>query len=357
MQEVGRSIGMNNRHNKWYSALIMPLLLLSACGEGSGGPNPTPTPTATPAPSPTPTSTPTPTPTPTPTSASVEREVLPRTTSSAITTDLEPHIAITPAAGVARGRLFVMLPGTNSAPDPYKLIIRRGAQRGFHTVGLNYPNVEAVAELCLLNGDTNCSGNVRRETITGTDSSTLVSVNPANSITGRLTSLLSYMAATYPNEGWGQYLTNGRPNWALITMAGHSQGAGHAGYLAKLESLDRVVMFAGPAEPATASGQLAAWLSTPNVTPVSRQYGFGHTADPLVRLTSLTANWNAMGLNTLGGTVSVDSVPAPYSNSRQLLTSASSTSAHSSMVVDVFTPLDASGQPIYRLVWDYMAFP
>ncbi len=354
---------MQIRRTLWCSALVMPLLLLGACGDGSGGSTPTPTPTATPTPSPTPSPTPTPTPTPLP-SASVEREVLPKTTDASLTTDLEAHIVITPPGAAARGRLFVMLPGTDAPPSPYKLIVRRGAQRGFHTIGLNYPNAEAVAELCLLNGDVNCSGNVRRETITGTDSSTLVSVTAANSITGRLTSLLTYMAATFPNEGWGQFLTSGKPNWALITMAGHSQGAGHAGYLAKLESLDRVVMFAGPAEPATASGQLAAWLSQPNITPVSRQYGFGHTADPLVRLTSLTANWNQIGLNSLGGTVSVDSIAAPYSSSHQLLTSAapnpatpSTTAAHSSMIVDVFTPLDASGQPIYRPVWDYLAFP
>ena len=265
---------------------------------------------------------------------------------------------------MARNRLFVMLPGTGAPPSPYRLIIREGAQRGFHTIGLTYPNDDAVAEICLANGDPACSGNARNEIITGTDSSTLVSVSPANSIIGRLTSLLTYLAATYPNEGWGQYLASGRPNWSLITVAGHSQGAGHAGYLAKLESLDRVVMFSGPAERATPSGQLATWLSQTNVTPTSRQYGFGHTADTLVPLSVLTANWARLGLDSLGATVSVDGSAPPFGNSHQLLTSAtpnpavpSATSAHGAPVVDVYTPLDASGLPIFRAVWDYLAFP
>ncbi len=257
-----------------------------------------------------------------------------------------------------------MLPGTGTPPSPYRLVIRRGAERGFHTIGLTHVNDEAVAEVCIATGDAACSGNVRREIITGTDSSTLVSVNAANSITGRLTSLLTYLTATFPNEGWGQYLVNGRPNWAVISVGGHSQGAGHAGYLAKLEVLDRVVMFAGPAERLTSSGQPATWLSQANLTPVSRQYGFIHTADPLVPLGLVTTNWAQMGLNSLGGQVSVDGSAAPFGNSHQLLTSAapnpgapSVSAAHSSPVVDVFIPLDSSGLPIYRAVWDTMAFP
>jgi len=35
----------------------------------------------------------------------------------------------------------------------------------------------------------------------------------------------------------------------------------------------------------------------------------------------------------------------------------SATAAHGSPVVDVFTPLDSGGLPVYRTVWDYLAFP
>ncbi len=307
-----------------------------------------------------------PPPPPPPPVTTTEREIAPNLTSAGVTTHLTPHTAINPDASAARGRLFVMLPGTTLNPRAYRLIVRRGAQRGFHTIGLTYPNDEAVAELCVANGDAACAGAVRREIITGTDSSPLVSVNAANSITGRLASLLSYLSTTFPNEGWGQFLSGGRPNWALITVGGHSQGAGHAGFLAKLEVLDRAVMFSGPAERLTPSGQPATWLSDPNVTPVSRQYGFSHTADGLVPLALLTTNWARIGLDASGPQVSVDGNAAPYGGSHQLLTSAAPNpnpgvpvgdSPHGAPVIDVVTPLDAQGLPIYRTVWDYLAFP
>ena len=52
-----------------------------------------------------------------------------------------------------------------------------------------------------------CQWKVRREIITGVDTSPLVDVNAANSIVNRLEKLLSYLGAYYPKEGWGQYLS------------------------------------------------------------------------------------------------------------------------------------------------------
>lgn len=109
--------------------------------------------------------------------------------------------------------------------------------------------------------------------MTGEDSSPLVVVDAGNSIRARLTALLTYLAATYPNEGWGQFVAAGQPNWSLITVAGHSQGAGHAAYMAKLYSLDRAVMFSAPGDTGAAPGALAPWLSLPNVTAASRHRG------------------------------------------------------------------------------------
>jgi len=83
-----------------------------------------------------------------------------------------------------------------------------------------------------------------------------------------------------------------------------------------------------------------------------------------VPLNILTANWAQIGINSFGATTSVDGNAAPYGNSHQLLTSAapnpaipSATAAHGAPVVDVYTPLDAGGLPLFRAVWDYLAFP
>jgi hypothetical protein len=254
-----------------------------------------------------------------------------------------------------------MLPGTGAIPRFYRFIVRTGAQRGYHTIGLTYPNDRAVDDLCGSAAPSSCSGDTRREIITGIDTSAVVSVDPANSITGRLRALLTSLHASFPTEGWNQFLRSGEPDWRLITVAGHSQGAGHAGYFAKLHQFDRVSMFAGPGD-VGAGG--AAWLTLPNITPVDRQYGFGHTGDTLVPRALVTFNWSQIGLSAFGPPVSIDGALPPYANSRQLLTSLPPANAptviapeHSAMVVDAATPLAADGTPVYRPVWIYMAFP
>lgn len=348
---------------------MVAAVALSACNNAasSPAPAPTPSPSPTPTPTPAPTPTPSPTPTPTPTPASVERDVLPASTNPAININLSAHVAINPNPAVAaRGRLFVMLPGTLAVANTYRLILRTGAARGYHAIGLTYPNDNAVEGQCAASQDPNCAADLRREIITGSNTSTLTAVDQANSIIGRLEALLANLAARFPNEGWGQYLVGGRVNWALVTVAGHSQGAGHAGFLAKLELLDRTVMFSGPGDTGTTAGSPASWLSFPNVTPLSRQYGFTHVGDTLAAFSTVSSNWATIGLGSQGALTSVDGASAPFGNSHQLTTNAapnpnptgpSASPTHGAPVVDAVTPLTAQGTPLFEPVWIYLAFP
>jgi hypothetical protein len=297
----------------------------------------------------------------------VERAVQPAQTSSAITINLSPHFVINPNLAVtARGRLFVMLPGTRGTPSGTEDIVRVGADRGYHAIGMTYPNDESIVELCNASSDPDCEGRARNEVITGENTSPLVDVNAGNAIIARLTVLLQFLQANFPNEGWGQYVQNGQPAWDRITVAGHSQGAGHAGFLAKLVLLDRAVMFSSPGDFGPGVNGTALWLSLPNVTPASRQYGFTHTEDGLAPFRRVTASWQAIGLGAFGGLVSVDGASAPFGNSHQFTTSASpnpnptgpsASPAHGAPVVDAVTPRDAQGRPIYAPVWIYLAFP
>jgi hypothetical protein len=333
---------------------------LQACGEDSGGGSPVAV-VPTPPPSPPP-----PPPPPPPAVVSTERDIVPALTNAALTDNLSAHFAINPVSATAKGRLFVMLPGTGAVPRFYRLVVRAGAARGYHSIGLTYPNDETVGGICAGSTRPDCAGEVRREIITGNDISNLVTITAANSITGRLVSLLTYMQSTYPNEGWGQYLVNGQPNWSAITMAGHSQGSGHAAYMAKLYTLDRMVMFSGPSDTGNGTGSPAPWISLPNATPPSRQYGFTHQGDELVPLVLVTFNWGQLGLGAFGAPVSVDGSAAPYGDRRQLTTSIpiplsplspATAPQHGGTVVDVVTPLAANGEPLYLPVWSYMAFP
>lgn len=356
---------MATSHYFW-APITASLLVLVACSNASGS-TATPPVAVTPAPAPTPTPTPTPTPPPVAGAPSVEREVLPASTNAAININLSAHVVINPNPAVtARGRLFVMLPGTLAVARTYRLILRTGATRGYHAIGLTYPNDSPVEGICASSSDPACAENFRRETINGENVSSLVAVDPANSIVGRLEALLTSLAASFPNEGWGQYLVGGRINWALVTVAGHSQGAGHAAFLAKIQSLDRAVMFSGPTDTGVADGSPAPWLNFINTTPLSRQYAFTHVADTLASIDQITRNWAALGLPTQGALTSVDGTSAPFGNSHQLTTNAapnpsptgpSASPTHGAPVVDAVTPLTAQGAPLFEPVWIYLAFP
>ena len=335
---------------------------LASCGGGGGGSGSVTAPPAQP-PLPPP---PPPPPSPPPPSTSIERDISPLATDPTLTNHLAVHFAVTPNPQTsADNRLFIMLPGTGAEPRFYREIVRTGAAAGYHAIGLGYPNAISVFDLCEGDLDPDCAGKVRREVITGQGFSPLVSVSESQSIVGRLTSLLTYLDVTYPSEGWGQYLFSGAPNWNRITVAGHSQGSGHAAYLGRLQSLDRIVMLSGPSDIGLTAASPALWFSQPSITPSSRYFGFTHAADDLVPLALVARNWAALGLSEAGPQTSVDGAAPPYGRSQQLVTSAppnpnpigpTPSPTHASPVVDAYTPIDAEGRPVYRAVWTYLAF-
>ena len=323
--------------------LVAACLGLAACGGGGSSAESTDPPSAT------------------------ERDIRPASTDPAITTDNEVHIAINPSPSVtAKQKLVVMLPGTGAIPSQYRLILRSGAARGYHTIGLNYPNGQAVGTECLVDNDPDCHGKLRRETILGEDVSPHVNVNVANSLVNRLRKLIAYLHALAPGEGWDRFLANGEPDWSRITVAGHSQGGGHAGYLTKLVSLDRAVYFSSPADWRNDVNQPATWLTAmAAVTPASRQYGFEHVDDNLVPYTIATANWRALGLDAFGAVASVDGAASPYGGSHQLSTNATPfngsgiviSPTHGATVADESTPRTGAGTPLFDPVWAYLVFP
>lgn len=342
------------------AALTALSLLATACSSGGDSSGPVAPPPAPPAP-------PLPPPPPPPPPASVERDISPQSTNAAITQNNLPHFVINPSPSVTPAqRLFVFLPGTGAPPAAYEDIVRFGASRGYHALGLTYINNDAIEVLCGASTDPDCAEDARREVITGASLSPLVNVDPTNSIDGRLLSLLTFLSTNFPAEGWGQYISNGAVNWSLVNVAGHSQGAGHSGFMAKIRDLNRVVMFSGPGDTGVGVNTPAAWTSLPNVTPVARQFGFTHTADNLAPLSAVTRNWESIDLDMFGPAVSVDGASAPFSNSHQLLTSAppnpnpigvTASPTHGAPVVDAVTPRDAQGIPIYQPVWAFLAFP
>jgi hypothetical protein len=332
----------------WVATLVGAL---SACGGGSSTSPPPPAPAPAPPPS-------------------IERDIAPATTDAAIDQALDVHVAINPSPSVAPvARLYLHLPGTGGIADNSRLILRAAAARGLHAVGLSYSNEPTVGSLCNGSTDPNCHGNARRERILGEDTSTLVSVTPANAVVNRIYKLLVSLNNQYPTEGWGQYLDASGPRWSFIHIGGHSQGAGHAGYMTKLYNLGRACYFSSPTDNVgSPTNALAAWSQLPNITPAERMFGFIHTQDSLASPQITQAFWQALGMGSFGAAVSVDgastALEPPFNASHMLLTSAAPDPAggqvalgtHSATVVDRHTPKSASGTPGFEPVWDWMCF-
>lgn len=333
---------LNTERVRVLSTLVTAVALLSACGGGGGNAAVAPPPPGPP--------------------PSVERTLSPTLADPNAEQVNSPDVVINPSPSVAaKGKLFVFLPGSEGAATNYRLILRSGAARGYHTIGLDYENNDVVGVVCLASSDPNCFWDVRREVITGQNVSNDVSVNNANSIVTRVAKALSYLAANSADEGWGQFLNaDGSVDWSKVVVGGHSQGGGHAGVMAKLFALSRACYFASPAD-TTAPQVPASWMSLPGQTPGSAQYGIVHVSDPLVPLTDLQVIWPTLGMP--GSPTSVDGQSAPYGGAHQLTTDVTPVNGagsfspyHGVTVYDPDVPLQG-GVPVFDAVWGYMCFP
>lgn len=316
------------------------------CGGGGGGGGAVP-------PSPTPSSSSGP-------SVSPESVVLKTVVPSSIESGIDPSYDspdyFSASLTSAKGKLFVFLAGTNGVPRLYQDILREGAVRGYHVIGLTYVNGTEVHDYCATSTNPACWGNVRSEIIYGNGTTNLLTVTPANSIVGRLSALLTYLSATYPSDNWSQFLSAGAPAWAKIVVGGHSQGAGHAAYLAKGQSLAGVCAFDSPDDGSLASG-VPTWLSMPNATSVNAMYGFTNQDDQTAAFANVTKNWSLIGL--LGQPTDIDDAQSPYGGSHQLYTVASSgitSDTHGYTIIDFATPV-VNGIPAFTPIWDTVCFP
>jgi pimeloyl-ACP methyl ester carboxylesterase len=67
------------------------------------------------------------------------------------------------------------------------------------------------------------------------------------SVNGRLVLLLVYLDKKHPEQGWSSYLAGGdKVRWDRIVASGHSQGTGHAAWLAQTTPLRGAVLLSGP---------------------------------------------------------------------------------------------------------------
>lgn len=190
------------------------------------------------------------------------------------TTDDSNYVAVNLSV-TSNNKLLVFLPGTGARTKNYLLFPNLAADLGYHCISLSYPNgYPTVASLCSGSTDTNCYHDIRQEVCYGTDVSSNITVDTLNSINTRLIKTLNYLDSIYPTQGWGIYLSGGNPVWSKIAVSGHSQGGGHALYLAKTRPCERMIMFAGADDYSNYYSQPANWIHYPSLTPVSKFFSF-----------------------------------------------------------------------------------
>jgi hypothetical protein len=243
-------------------------------------------------------------------------------------------------------KLLLFIGGSFSIPKDYNYICDHGATIGLDVISLSYPN--DVATFSISNStDPNDFTNYRDEICFGNQVSSIVDVNVLNCISTRATKLLIYLKNTYPNENWGQYLTSTNTIlWSKVIVSGHSQGSGHASYLAKKNLTDRVVMFSGPNDYSTFFNSPANWLAQTGLTPLNKHYSLLHIQDEIVPFDYQVANLRGLGL--LAATESptlVDNLTNPYSNAHSMSLNISVLSFHNSTV---------GANPILPNIWTYM---
>jgi hypothetical protein len=231
-------------------------------------------------------------------------------TDANITLADKPHyVAYDPHAVGAK--LFVFLPGTGGTPGR-SLLLNTAVEQGYRAISLSYPNIPAVAQVCVGSGDRLCAAKFRQKRVFGSNETWAIAGTPADSIVNRLTKLLQYLAATDKNSRWDEYLSGDEPRWSRIAVGGQSQGGGMAAFLAKKRVVARVITFSGgwdnrgqpgPVRPA----DVAAWYSTPASTPAGRWFGSYHQQEE--NAAAIARTYDALGIPR--GNVVVFRTPVP----------------------------------------------
>ena len=249
-----------------------------------------------------------------------------------------------------RSPLVVYLPGTFGAPDRAKMLLGTIAGQGYRVLGLMYDNVPSTGPTCHRNPDPTCASRFRARRAFAEPVTTDNDDPPNETVVARLAATLRYLDARYPGERWGSYLdATGQPIWQRIVVAGHSQGAGIAAFIAKRFAVARVVLLSSPWDHyhAIVDGQdrsvLSPWLRQQSATPPDRWYGLFHASEPNARRILLAFQ----ALRVPPSHIRVLKLPAR--------SAAKDNSAfHGSVSSDYTTPLDAKGIPAYRDDWRFV---
>ncbi len=261
-------------------------------------------------------------------------------------------------------KLFVFLPGSNTAPAAYLDILQTASNLGYNALGLNYVNdVTGIPASCSTSGQGDvCVGLTEEEMFYGGSYATfLTAIDTQDGIRRRLIDALTYLNTTYPTDGWGQFLQS--PDsvvWTSVCISGHSMGSAIASHIAYWYLVNRGAFFATGGDPYGTA--VAVWMDSASATPASRKYAFTHMQDERYWLQApLDQNytpmiWDTLGLFAFGSYQDVDTLSTNFYGghtftSDTAITSGNTLIYHDCVIEDAYTPLTTSGTPSFLALW------
>jgi pimeloyl-ACP methyl ester carboxylesterase len=250
-------------------------------------------------------------------------------------------------------RLLLVLPGTKGKPRNFMRFCDLAGTEGYHVIALNYENGYNIRKLCQQSAGDDCFWNIRQEIVIGIDAFSDIEVSGESSVAGRLRDVLLYLVAQDAEGSWQQFIDQREVQWSLVTVAGHSQGAGHAALLGKLYALQRVILIAGPNDYHVDADMPAPWLSKASATPVHRWYAWLHTYDSSIPVKEQIQQLDALRVPSSEARFPAASVIPQGTHRVMANMDSGSPYTHLSLVIDAYTPVDDQQQPIYAPVWRY----
>ncbi|MEZ4239104.1 MAG: putative metal-binding motif-containing protein [Myxococcota bacterium] len=196
-----------------------------------------------------------------------------------------------------RPQLFLFLPP--GPGDENLKILEWAAFAGYRTISLGYPNQDTLDQACDNDHADACYRDVLYERMYGVDRSPLFEVGPADSLVGRLTTLLEHLTIVHPEMGFERYrLPDGSPDWTQIVVAGWSGGGGQAAFVSKYEPVAAGILMSAPKDHDTADLTPVDWVAAPGVTPGCALLSTYHRDEPFSSppVAILPRAWDLMGI-------------------------------------------------------------
>mmetsp|Transcript_19029 Transcript_19029/g.39085 ORF Transcript_19029/g.39085 Transcript_19029/m.39085 type:complete len:419 (+) Transcript_19029:81-1337(+) len=227
-------------------------------------------------------------------------------------------------------KLMVYLPGTTDWPALSSCLLQSVASVGVPTIGLTYGYLSRgdgfrntrCGSLGTTELKVECLTEQHNDAIYGGTYGAERDYNGAefwkpvdarDSIAGRLGLLLAKLDETNPEDGWGAYYKAAKgsypaslpvPKWSKIAFMGHSQGAGHAAYLAQTKKTAGAVMISGPQDECLdCPSGTKFWIDEDFTTSAVTAFAHGDATETFLEptLPIMKDNWSRMASS---GTVS-----------------------------------------------------